>query len=262
MQQTTRQPLSAFVITFNEEDNLADCLESLKFCDEVIVVDSFSTDKTVEIAKNFGAKVIQREWPGYRAQKEFGLSQTSHEWVLNLDADERVSDELRAEVERVLSTDNNSLYDGYEVNRVVYYLQRWWRHGGWYPEFRLRLLRKSKTKWGGIDPHEKPIVQGKTERLKGELLHYTYTDLDDQLSRLHKFSSIAAMEDYKRGKRSSLMSILISPIFRFVKFYFLKQGFREGVAGFVVGMNELFYTFMKYAKLWEIEKFKKDKFSK
>lgn len=250
-----RQPLSAFVITFNEEDYLVDCLKSLSFCDEVIVVDSYSSDKTVEIAKSFGAQVIQREWPGYRAQKAFGLEQTKYEWVLNLDADERVSEELRAEVERTLDNSNQEICDGYEVNRVVYHLGRWWRSGGWYPEYRVRLLRKSKTIWGGVDPHEKPIVSGKIGRLKGELPHYTYRNLDDQLSRLHKFSSISAKEEFKRGKTAGIQDILLRPTVRFIKFYFLKRGYREGTAGLVVAMIEFFYTFMKYAKLWELGKF-------
>lgn len=250
-----RHPLSAFIITYNEEDNLADCLKSLSFCDEVIVIDSYSTDKTVEIAKAHGAQVIQREWPGYRAQKAFGLVQAHNEWVLNLDADERVSEELRAEIERVLAKENKDDFDGYEVNRVVYHLGRWWRSGGWYPEYRVRLLKKSKTTWGGVDPHEKPIVNGKIGRLSGELQHYTYSGLDDQLSRLHKFSSISAKEEYRRGKKAGILDILLRPSVRFIKFYFLKRGFREGTAGLVVALIEFFYTFMKYAKLWELNKF-------
>jgi glycosyltransferase involved in cell wall biosynthesis len=258
-----RALISAFVICFNEEDQIADCLESLRFCDEIVCVDSYSTDRTVEICKEWGARVVQRKWGGYREQKDFGLNQATHEWVLNIDADERVSDGLRDSILQVLRDDylvaqglaDPALRpaDGYEFNRVVYYLGRWWRLGGWYPEYRLRFFRKSKTKWGGVDPHEKPIVLGKNRRLEGELYHFTYDNLEEQLRKLNTFSTIAAEEDYKRGKRSNVAKIFLSPVHRMLKFYLLKKGYREGVAGVIVAFVEGYYTFMKYAKLWELE---------
>jgi len=254
-----REPISAFVICFNEGEQIKDCLDSLSFCDEVFVIDSFSTDKTVEIAKAWGAKVVQREWTGYRDQKAFGLSNVAHEWVLNLDADERVSTELQKNILRILTErkqdphGSGSELVGFYVNRVVFYLGRWWRAGGWYPEYRLRFFRKSKVVWGGIEPHEKPIPAGPTGILPGEIYHFTYKNIDEQISQLHRFSTIAAQEDYKAGRRASLVSLVFNPIVRVLKFYILKRGYREGRAGLVVAITEGFYTFMKYAKLWEHE---------
>jgi len=251
---SSKLPISAFVITFNEEDRLEPCLQSLAFCEEIVIVDSFSTDRTVKIAESFGAKIFQRPWPGYRAQKEFGLGCTTYEWVLNLDADERVSNELRAAIFAAVEKQvAGNVTAGYFVNRVVFYLGRWWRLGGWYPEYRLRFFQKSKVTWGGEDPHERPEVDGKTERLEGELQHFTYRDMADQFQRLQAHSTAAARTDFNRGRRFSLWKLIFNPLVRTLKFYFLKKGYREGVAGLIVAIAEGYYTFMKYAKLWECE---------
>lgn len=251
-----REKISAFIIAFNEEDQIEACVRSVLFCDEVLVIDSFSTDRTVQIAESLGARVVQRTWPGYREQKAFGLATSTHEWVLNLDADERVTPGLQSEILGILRAEKGGTsgrIDGYYINRVVFYLGRWWRLGGWYPEYRLRFFRKSTVTWGGIDPHEKPIVDGRTSYLKGELEHYTYHNLDEQFQRLHSLSTLAAREDYKRGKRASLFRLLVNPLLRVLKFYVVKRGYREGQAGLIVAVAEGYYTFMKYAKLWEHE---------
>jgi len=254
-----REPISAFVISFNEQLHIGACLESLSFCDEIIVIDSFSTDDTVAIAESLGAKVIQRDWPGYRDQKAFGLSKVSNRWAINLDADERVSPELRDSIETILRNEHlgerSDDVVGYSINRVVFHLGRWWRSGGWYPEYRLRFFRTDSVHWGGRDPHEKPIPHGEVKRIDGELHHYTYKSLDDQFQRLHKFASVAAEEAYREGKQTNFAQILFKPLFRMFKFYFLKRGFREGTAGLVVCLAEGMYTFMKYAKLWELCEF-------
>ncbi len=247
---TNRSPISAFVITYNEAAHIAECLESLDFCDEILVVDSFSEDETVSIAKSYGARVLQHKWEGYRGQKAFGLVSVTHEWVINIDADERISPELKESILSVSSCSDDGI-NGYYINRLVYYLGRWWRNGGWYPEYRLRFFRKSKATWGGTDPHEKVEVEGKTEKLTGDIYHYTYKNLEDQFERLQNFSTVAAKEDFIKGKKFSLAKLLISPVVRTLKFYILKRGYREGVAGLVVAMAEGYYTFMKYAKLWE-----------
>lgn len=248
-----RSKISAFVVCFNEEKDIADCLSSLNFCDEIVVIDSFSSDRTVEIAQAMGAKVLQRKWQGYIEQKAFGLSQVSNDWVVNLDADERVSSGLRKEIIALLSTkQQEQLAVGYYINRVVYHLGRWWRKGGWFPEYRLRLFQRTHVKWGGVEPHEKPIPDGRVDYLRGEILHYTYENLDDQFSRLHNFSSIAAREEFMAKRRPSLLSLLINPFFRAFKFYVLKKGYREGAAGLIVAIAEGYYAFMKYAKLWEM----------
>ncbi len=256
-----RDLISAFVITFNEADRIADCLNSLEFCDEIVVIDSFSTDATVQIAESLGAKVIQRPWPGYREQKAFGLRSVTHDWVLNVDADERVSIELQQSILAVLensakhrrSSQQPFEIEGYYINRVVFYLGRWWRLGGWYPEYRLRLFQKSKVTWGGVDPHERPEVSGPTERIEGELQHLTYRNMADQFIRLQAHSTIAAREEFALGKRFSLLKLLFNPFVRSIKFYMFKKGYREGVAGVIVAIAEGYYTFMKYAKLWECE---------
>jgi len=248
-------PISAFVIAFNEEANLLRCLESISFCNEIVVIDSHSKDRTVEIAKEFGARVVERDWPGYVAQKAFGLTQVSNTWVLNLDADEEVSEGLREEIFEVLKSESEtpSGFSGYEVNRVVYYWGRWWRSGGWYPEFRLRLVQRDEVIWGGRDPHEKPIPKGKVGRLKGELFHYTYKNLSDQFSRLHSFSTVAARSAWEDGKRVGISAVLVKPCLRAFKFFILKRGYREGRVGLIVALVEGYYTFMKYAKLLELQ---------
>lgn len=256
----TREPISGFVVCLNEEEQISACLDTLHFCDELIVVDSFSTDRTVEICHERGVKVIQRPWPGYREQKEFALSAVSHEWVINLDADERVSPDLHREIEQALTkahlerlNEKDSSLVGYEVNRVVFHLGQWWRRGGWYPEWRLRFFRKSAVSWGGVEPHEKVIPHGRTERLNGELLHYTYRSLSDQFERLHRYSCLAAVEEWKaKGKKPGLWSLVGRPVARFFRFYIIKKGYREGTPGLIVAIAEAYYAFMKYAKVWEL----------
>lgn len=250
-----RKPISAFIICVNEEKHIADCIRSLDFCDEIILVDSFSKDRTVEIAQTFApqVKVIQRPWPGYKKQKEFALEQVTHEWVVNLDADERVSPELRAEILEILAAPENAdEVVGYYINRLVFYLNRWWRRGGWYPEYRLRLFKKSCVTWGGEEPHEKALVRGKSARLAGDIHHYTYENFDAQIDRLHHFSTLAAKQLDSRGVKPTIRSLIINPLWRSFKFFFVKRGYREGVAGFIVAVAEGYYTFLKYAKLWEL----------
>ncbi len=249
----SRSPVSGFVICHNEEDDIYDCLKSIGFCDELVVVDSGSTDKTLEIAKEFGAKIHHRCWTGFKDQKQYGLDLCSNKWVINLDADERVSSELKEEILNILEEDGkeDKATSGYEINRVVFFQGRWWRRGGWYPEFRLRFFKKKDIVWGGVDPHEKPICSGKTERLKHEILHYTYVDFFDQASRLIKYARIMATEEYKRGKRASFFKVFVNPISRFIKFYFIKRGILEGKMGFVIALMESYYTFLKYLFLWE-----------
>lgn len=249
-----REKISAFVVTFNEEDQIGPCLESLRFCDEILVIDSLSTDRTVAIAESLGARVVSRPWPGYVGQKAFGLSEVKNDWVLNVDADERVTRELRESIEAVLAGPDRLGHTtaAYEINRVVYHLGRFWRRGGWYPEYRTRLFRKGQVRWGGAEPHEKVIVNGSTGRLSGELEHYSFDSLVDQFRRLDHLSTIAAETEFNNGERATLADLVIRPIFRTTKFYLLKKGFYEGYAGLIVAIAEGYYTFMKYAKLWEL----------
>jgi hypothetical protein len=242
-------PISCCIVCYNEERTIRRCLESVKWCDELVIVDSFSHDRTVEICREYTTRVIQRAWPGYVEQKRFALSQATHEWVLNVDADEEVSPELRAEILAVLQR-NDPAVDGFYVPRLVYYLGRWWWRG-WYPGHRLRLFRKPKVRWGGVNPHEKVLLRGQADRLRGNLYHYTYEDIRDHLQAMNGLTEIAAREMALRGKRTKISHVVFHPFWRFLRFYFLRGGIREGMPGFFVAATSAFYVFLKYAKLRE-----------
>lgn len=244
-----RPPISCCIICFNEETNIRRCLESVKWCDEIVIVDSFSTDRTVDICREYTSRIVQRAWPGYVEQKRFVLSQATHEWVLNVDADEEVSPELHHEILSVLRR-NHPAVDGFYVPRLVYYLGRWWWRG-WYPGYRLRLFRKAKVRWGGVDPHEKVLLRGQADRLRGDLYHYTYDDVSDHLRALNGLTEVASRELALRGKRARVSDLLLRPFWRFFRFYVLSGCFRDGVPGLFVAVTSAFYVFLKYAKLWE-----------
>ncbi|HTN71022.1 MAG TPA: glycosyltransferase family 2 protein [Methylomirabilota bacterium] len=249
--------ISAIVVCFNEERNIGPCLESLRWCDEIVVVDAFSTDGTVEICRRYTDRVIQREWAGYRDQKAFAHSQATKEWVLLVDADERVTAELKDEIRQTLIHDGNG-YAGYSIPRLVRYLSRWWWRGGWYPDYDIRLFRREGTTWGGMDPHEQIFVDGKVRRLRSPLHHFSYQNIDDHIQRINRFTSISAQELKKEGRRWRLTDVLFRPAFRFFRSYVLKRGFMEGFAGFYVAVTAAVYVFLKYAKLWESELEEKD----
>ncbi len=244
-----RRPVSCCIICFNEEQGIRRCLESVRWCDEIIVVDSFSTDKTVEICQGYATRVIQRAWPGYVEQKRFALSQTSHEWVLNIDADEEVSPPLQSEIQAVLQQDDPTA-DGFYIPRLVHYLGRWWWRG-WYPGYRLRFFRKHKVEWGGVNPHEKVLLHGRAERLSSPLYHYTYTDISGHLHSMNSLTDISARGLMLRKRPRYLRDVLLRPLWRFVDFYFFRGCIREGRAGLFVAATAAFYVFLKYAKLWE-----------
>jgi len=220
--------ISAIVVCLNEEDNIGRCLNSLTWCDEIVVVDGGSRDATVAVARAFTDRVLTHAWPGYRAQKQFALDHARGEWVLNVDADERVSPELRREIEAVLQ---QPTADGYYIPRLVYYLGRWWWRGGWYPDYRLRLFRRDNVVWGGVDPHEKVILHGKSARLRGPMLHYTYRNISEHLATINGFTGVAARELLLRGKQASIPDLLLRPLWRFVRYYVMRLGFTEGIAG-------------------------------
>ena len=244
-----RRPISCCIVCFNEEHAIRRCLESVKWCDEIIVVDSFSTDKTVEICQDYSTRIIQRVWPGYVEQKRFALAQASHEWILNIDADEEVSPLLQDEIQTVLQQDDPAV-DGFYIPRLVHYLGRWWWHG-WYPSYRLRLFRKHKVRWGGVDPHEKVLLHGRSERLSGNLYHYTYTDISDHLRTVNSLTDISSRELMLRKRQRHLSDVLLRPLWRFLSFYFLRGCIKDGLPGLFVAATSAFYVFLKYAKLWE-----------
>lgn len=243
------QPLSCIVVCHDEERKIRRCLESVEWCDEIVVVDSFSTDRTVEICREFTDRIIQRPWAGYVEQKRFALSRASHEWVLNIDADEAVSPALRAEIQAVLQR-NDPAVDGYYIPRLVHYLGRWWRRG-WYPSARLRLFRKQRVQWGGRNPHEKVILDGKAGRLHGDLLHDTYEDVRAHLQSVNRLSEDTARAMAADGHGRRLSGLVMRPAWRFLRLYVVQGCVWYGVAGFFMSVTAGVYVFLKYAKLRE-----------
>ena len=248
--------VSAIVVCFNEEQNIGPCLESVNWRDEIVVVDSFSTDRTVEICRRYTDRVIQRQWTGYREQKEFAHSQATRDWVLLVDADERVTPELRDEMREALARGAGE-YSAFAIPRLVFYLGRWWRRGGWYPDYDVRLFRRERATWGGRDPHEKIIVDGKIRRLQHPLEHFSYRDIHDHIERINRFTSISARELIEAERGWHVADALFRPLFRFFYSYVLKRGFLEGFAGFYVAASAAFYVFLKYAKVWELTRQRK-----
>lgn len=245
-------PISVCIVCFNEAANIRACLESVKWADEIVVVDSFSTDQTVDICRAYTAQVHQQKWPGYVAQKNFALGLARHDWVLALDADERVSDELRAEIEKEWAKKSYQDYTGYYIPRHTYYLGRWINHGGWYPDYKLRLFRKSIGQWTGIDPHDRvAISQGKTRQLKADLHHHNYKNISGQLQTIDSFSATQTTALTARGKKFSLFHLITRPPIKFLETYIFKLGFLDGLPGLIIAVNSAFYVFTKYAKMWE-----------
>jgi glycosyltransferase involved in cell wall biosynthesis len=242
--------LSVCVITRDEAANIEACLRSVAFADEWIVVDSGSTDGTREIARAAGARVIERAWTGYVDQKNFALDQAAGEWVLFLDADERVSDALRAAILAVL--DASDAKDGYTMPLLTRYLGRWIRHGGWYPDRKLRLFRRGRGRWVGGDVHERAEVDGSVGALDGDLLHYSYASIADHLVTIDRYTTLSAEQKHRAGARAGPVSLVLRPAAKFAVTYVLRRGFLDGVPGLVVAVTGAFYVFLKYAKLWEL----------
>ena len=253
MTAASRTTLAVCVITLDEEDRIGDCLDSVAFADEIIVVDSGSTDRTVAIARERGARVVVRAWPGYVAQKNFALEQATADWVLCLDADERVSPQLAGEIRSAVAADPGALA-GYRMPRKTLYLGRWIMHGGWYPDRKVRLVRRGRARWGGVDPHDRLEAQGAVGTLAGDLEHRTYRDIRDHLRTIDRFTSVSAGELHARGRSGAVAGMLLNAPAKFLKMYLLKAGFLDGVPGFVVAVLGSYYVFLKYAKLWELQR--------
>jgi len=243
---------SATVICKNEEHNIEACLQSVSWCDEIVVVDSFSTDRTVEICRQYTDCVIQRPWAGYRDQKAFAHSMATREWVFLVDADERVPPELRDEIQDALGRFGTQ-YAAFLVPRLVRYLDRWWWKGGWYPDYDIRIFRRDRATWGGSDPHEKILVDGRVKRLRLPLHHFSYRDTADHIRRINHFTNVSSAELRGQGKRWRWMDNLCRPPFRFLRSYIFKRGCFEGVPGLFVAVTAAVYVFLKYAKLRELE---------
>jgi glycosyltransferase involved in cell wall biosynthesis len=245
----SRSGLSACIITYNEADRIEACLQSISFCDEIIVVDSHSTDATRERAEQLGARVIERDWPGYRSQKQFAVESASNDWVLCLDADERVSRTLRDEIEG-LQKGGFADFAGWSVPRITEYFGRFLRHGNAYPDRLIRLFDRRRGGWRGYEIHENTRVDGPVGKLRGHLEHYSYRSLTDHHARMQRYADLMAQALYERGKRCGLGKVLINPQWRFLRGYFLRLGFLDGWRGLVFALVEANYVRRKYLGLY------------
>ncbi len=244
--------LSVVIITFNEERNISRCLDSVKdVADEIVVVDSFSTDKTREICESRNVRFIEHKFEGHIEQKNYAMNQASYDYILSLDADEALSDELKTSI---LEVKKDWTHDGYTFNRFTNYCGKWIRHSGWYPDVKLRLWDRRKGKWQGVNPHDKCVLEpgAKVKHLKGDLLHYSYYTIEEHILQANKFSTIAAEQLVKKKKHVPFIKVLINPFFKFLRNYFLKAGFLDGYYGFIICTITAHETFQKYAKAWHL----------
>jgi glycosyltransferase involved in cell wall biosynthesis len=248
--------ITATIITFNEADYIRAACESVSWANEILVVDSESTDGTREIAKECGARVICRAWPGFSAQKQFAADEARHEWVFSLDADERVSDELRHSIEDLLYTNEEQLADGYRIARRSFYMNRWIKGGGWYPDYQLRLYRKTRGRWQGAYIHESVKMEesARVETLSGDILHYTGRDVAYHHRMIgERYAPLAARQMFENGRRTSLLRIVTAGPAAFIRSYLLKGGFRDGFAGYTIARFASYHAFLKQLMLWEIQ---------
>ncbi len=243
-------PVTATVITLNEAANIQAALESLSWADEIIVVDSQSTDDTVAIARRFTDKVIVRPWPGYIAQKNFAAEQASHDWIFSLDADERVTPGLAAEIKSLLAAEPACA--GYRVPRVTFHLGRWMRSTDWYPDYQLRFYDRRRAKWTGKHVHESVKAEGRVEDLRGELQHYAYRDLAHHFQTMDRYTTLAARQMFEEGRRAGFFDLMVHPPAAFLRNYILRGGIRDGVPGLIVSAMNARYVGLKFAKLWEL----------
>ncbi|MEW6412295.1 MAG: glycosyltransferase family 2 protein [Candidatus Zixiibacteriota bacterium] len=243
-------PLSVVIISKNEERNIARCLASVSWADEIILIDSQSQDETVNIAQQYKAKVYSPEWKGYGAAKKEGVKRASSDWILSIDADEEVSPQLRDEIREVLSSDGAG--SGYYLKRKTLFLGRWIKHCGWYPDYVLRLFRKSRGDFDGAFVHEKVVVEGEIGHLNNELLHYSYPTLEEYFRKFDWYTSLGARETVRKGTSAGWFDIVVKPPLAFVSRYVLRQGFRDGLEGFLISVLSALAVMVKYAKAREI----------
>jgi glycosyltransferase involved in cell wall biosynthesis len=245
--------ISCVIITFNEEKKIARCLDSiLAVSDEIIVVDSFSTDKTKEICEKYDLKFFENKFEGHIQQKNYALTLASNDIVLSLDADECLSDELRANIQK---TKNNWDAKGYYFNRLTMYVDHWVKYCGWYPDQKLRLFDRQAASWGGHNPHDIIIMKdnSRTPHLKGDLLHYSYDSVSDHVSQTNKFTSLAARAAFESQTTSNLFKILTRPVLKFLRDYFYKLGFMDGRYGLIICSINALSAFLKYVKIYELQ---------
>ncbi len=246
--------LSVVIITYNEERDIGACLESAQsVADEIVVLDSFSTDRTEEICKSYNVRFEQHTFDGYVEQKNNAAALAQYDYILSLDADEVLSDKLKAEI---LAVKQNPQYDVYSFNRLTFFCGKPVKHCGWYPDTKLRLWKNGIAHWGGTNPHDFLIPKNGSslKHLKGDLLHYSFHSVEQHIAQINKFSTIKAEEAHRKGKTSGFMKLLFSPAFKFFSSYILKLGFLDGFTGYLICKNSAHSTFLKYAKLRRLQK--------
>ncbi|KJR41338.1 family 2 glycosyl transferase [Candidatus Magnetoovum chiemensis] len=242
-------PISIAIITKNEERNIKEALESASDAREIIIVDDYSKDRTIEICRQFTNKIYLQQWLGFAKQKQLAVDYASEEWVLILDADERLTNELKKEITNTIK--QNTDCNGFYIPRKNFFLNKWIKHSGWWPDYTLRLFKKNKAHLQNRQVHEKVIVDGKTEYLKNPLEHYTYRTISEFIQKMDKYSELASKELPTSQKKAALLSMTVKPMFTFSKMYFLRLGFLDGAHGGILAALYSYYTFMKYLKAWE-----------
>ena len=243
--------LSVTVITKDEAADIGAALDSVAFADEIVVVDSHSTDDTVAIARRHTERVFVRDWAGYVDQKNYAASQASHDWILSLDADERVTPALADEIKATLAAAPSQ--QAYRIPRVTWHFGRWIRSTDWYPDYQLRLYDRRAARWTGKYVHEAVTVNGTVGRLRNELEHYAYRDIADHLETMDRYTTYAAQQMHESGRRATLLQVAGHPPLAFLRNYIARGGFRDGVAGLTISAMNSYYVFLKFAKLWELE---------
>ena len=238
--------ITATIITLNEERNIARAIESLRCCDEILILDSGSTDRTVELAEKLGARVIEAGWRGFAGQKNWAAEQAAHDWILSLDADEALSESLEAEVLTLKKVGPE--FDGYTMPRMANYLGRWILHSGWYPDRKVRLYDRRKAKWIGDFVHESVVVSGRVGHLESNILHFTCESLAEHVKTMDRYTTLAAQEIAARRLSVPLWRLILEPSWTFWKSYIVQRGFMDGLEGLVIAYMAAFYTFLKYAK--------------
>ncbi len=246
------EPVTATLITLNEERNVDAALQSLSWADEIVVVDSGSTDKTLQICCKYTERIFHRDWTGYVDQKNYAVEQATHNWVLSLDADERVSPGLIGEIQELRRV--GLQIPGYRIPRVAYFMGRWIRHGDWYPDYQLRLFDRRHGHWQGGRVHESVKTEREPAVLREEIHHYTYHGLSDYLKRLEVYTTLAAADYSRMGKTSGPFKMMANPLVTYLKAYILKRGFMDGLPGLIVAVMGATSVFFKYAKLYELQR--------
>ncbi len=244
-------PISVIIITHNEEENISPCLESVAWADDLVVVDAQSRDRTAELARKYTSSVYTVAWAGFSETKQFAVDKARNDWILWLDADERVTPELAVEIQAVICGEGKPVV-AYEIARKAFFLGKWIKHSGWYPGYVKRLFRKQSARFSSMRVHEQLEINGEVGRLKSHLIHYTDRTLYHYFLKFNSYTTLAAMDMDQTGKKASIIDLILRPPFMFFKMFLLRRGFLDGMHGLVLSLLSASYVFAKYAKLWEL----------